>query len=49
MDSKQILTRLYKDYTNKNLSFNINQTKTKFSFDYELQIFEQNLKNFYTL
>jgi hypothetical protein len=38
---------LYKDYTNKNLSFNINQTKTKFSFDYELQIFEQNLNNFY--
>ncbi len=38
---------LYKDYTNKNLSFNINQSKTKFSFDYELQIFEQNLNNFY--
>ena len=38
---------LYKDYTNKNLSFNINQSKTKFSFDYELLIFEQNLNNFY--
>ena len=38
---------LYKDYSNKNLSFNINQTKTKFSFDYELQIFERNQQNFY--
>jgi hypothetical protein len=38
---------LYKDYSNKNLSFNINQTKTKFSFDYELQIFERNQNNFY--
>ena len=38
---------VYKDYSNKYLSFNINQTKTKFSFDYELQIFEQNQKNVY--
>ena len=38
---------LYKDYSNKYLSFNINQTKTKFSFDYGLQICEKNQENFY--